>query len=611
LKILWMSDSPTAPSGFGNVTRFVCAGLAARGHGVSILGWQTRGQPVGWMGCTVYPVRHDTFAADVLLGYLQKIQPDVLVTLADVWWLTYISNPLIANFMRTARIPWALYYPIDGDLGDGRLPASWVRILETVDLPIAMSRYGRDVTRANGVECAYIPHGVDGATFRPADDKAEARRAIGYDGRFVVLSDARNQPRKMLPRTLEIFRRFAEGRADVLLHLHCDPKDPAAATPEYWYDLNADIECLGLADKARTTSAMSMNAGLPLDRLAAIYQGFGLPTLQAAAAGVVPLACDYTASRELASGHGEVLPICDFMADQFGVRRALVDIDGAAALLEALYRDPQRLADKASAARRFAEPYDWQQVVPQWHELLEGEIPRLRQHIGRSGRVSTIRLNATPAADQQDLMRAVRAALPQGLDAALVTLNVAQGHAGELAASVMRDAGNNAAPLTIPVTLPPVDTLVRNRIAGCVFLASEDDVDVIRRLATLFPGVNAWSTTALPLGTGAFSGTPVFAKRVDREGRRYHDHFGVSTLALDLGAREPMLPVVAAQHGVPCIGMSSNPQQQRLWPSLALDDRDEVAAARLARAVLTDQGEAARVCALARERLAVLHIATV
>jgi hypothetical protein len=38
VKILWMSDSPTSPSGFGNVTRFFGSGLADRGHQARILG---------------------------------------------------------------------------------------------------------------------------------------------------------------------------------------------------------------------------------------------------------------------------------------------------------------------------------------------------------------------------------------------------------------------------------------------------------------------------------------------------------------------------------------------------------------------------------------------
>src|SRR5262249_57898209 len=109
-----------------------------------------------------------------------------------------------------------------------------------------------------------------------------------------------NQPRKQLPRLLEIFRRFSAGKDDVLLHLHCDPNDPAARTPEYFYDLKSDIAFLGLQEKVRVTDGMTIAEGLPLDRLAAIYQaadvhllaslgeGFGLPTLQAASAGGVP-----------------------------------------------------------------------------------------------------------------------------------------------------------------------------------------------------------------------------------------------------------------------------------------------------------------------------------
>jgi len=41
MHLVWISDSPTTPSGFGNVTAAVCGGLARRGHRVSILVWQT------------------------------------------------------------------------------------------------------------------------------------------------------------------------------------------------------------------------------------------------------------------------------------------------------------------------------------------------------------------------------------------------------------------------------------------------------------------------------------------------------------------------------------------------------------------------------------------
>jgi glycosyltransferase involved in cell wall biosynthesis len=376
MKILWMSDSPTSPSGFGNVTRFVCAGLAEQGHRVSILGWQTRGQPQPWRDCTLYPVRHAGFGADVLHTYLRRLQPDILITLADIWWLTFISDPLNANFMRAANIPWALYYPVDGDMGDMLLPSSWVHILQTVDVPVAMSRYGQAVSHANGITPTYIPHGVDTKVFHPPADKLEAKGKLGYDGRFVILSDARNQPRKMWPRTIEIFRRFARAKDDVVLHIHCDPNDPAARALDYCYDLRSDIAFLNLGDKVRFSPDMSVTRGLALEQLASIYQaadvhllsswgeGFGLPNLQACSSGVVPLAADYTASQELVEGHGETIRVKHYVPDQFGLRRALIDMDDAVHKLERLYRDRALLAAKAAAARQFAEAYDWEQVVP-------------------------------------------------------------------------------------------------------------------------------------------------------------------------------------------------------------------------------------------------------
>src|SRR5262249_51904218 len=231
-----------------------------------------------------------------------------------------------------------------------------------------------------------------------------------------------NQPRKQLPRLLEIFRRFSAGKDDVLLHLHCDPNDPAARTPEYFYDLKSDIAFLGLQEKVRVTDGMTIAEGLPLDRLAAIYQaadvhllaslgeGFGLPTLQAASAGVVPMASDYTASRELTLGHGEAIGVKHYLQDQFGLRRALIDIDDAVGKLERLYRDRDLLCAKSEAARRFAESYDWAQLAPQWRELLQREVPRLRNALRYPGTTSSVTVGQRRAGGSSELAATVRSA---------------------------------------------------------------------------------------------------------------------------------------------------------------------------------------------------------
>lgn len=574
MKILWMSDSPASASGFGNVTRFVCAGLAARGHQVDILGWQTRGLPVTWQQCTLFPFYHGGFDINLLRDYLRGLRPDVLVTLHDILLLTDVADPLITSGRCTAGIPWVMYYPIGGDLGDGHLPSSVVQILTAVDLPIAMSQYGRDVTQANGVTPAYIPHGVDTSVFQPPADKSVAKRALGYEGRFVVLSDARNQPRKMLPRALEIFRRFAADKDDVVLHLHADPEDPIARTPTYTYDLRSDIDFLGLSDKVRITDGFSIRKGLPLPQLAAIYQaadvhllasageGFGLPTLQAAAAGVVPLASDYSASRELVRGHGEPLWVKQFVRGQSGVRHALIDIDDAVSRLERLYQDRSWLASKSQAAARFAQSYDWTRIVAQWHALLEREVPSLQR------RVRSRADNVLPA-------------------------------------NMLREVSWPGHTLTLPVTLPPVAPQGgQARIIGYVYAAGPSDAGVLRLLSRIFPGLQVWSSVAFEVDSESVPGELLPVTVVPGDSPAYRSSLAASTLALDLGGANPALPAESADLGVPCIGLTRQVDQRRLWPELSLESPDPTAAATLARWMLTDQGDAAEVCRRARQRLA-------
>jgi glycosyltransferase involved in cell wall biosynthesis len=385
--VLWISDSPTTPSGFGNVTRFVCAGLAQRGYDVHILGWQTR-EPEEWNGCHVHATGRDALGADAVYAYLLRRRPDVVVALADVWWLPWLASPHVRRQRELTRTPWVLYFPIDGDTDDERLPPSWVELLREVDVPVAMSRYGQEIAQRCGIDCDSIPHGVDLDTFAPPEDRDAAKRRLGLEGRFVVLSDSRNQPRKLLPRLLDVFAGFAATRPDAVLALHTDPDDEFARSPTYAYDVRADVEHLGLTGRVRFTPGFSMSSGLPLSRLAELYQaadvhllastgeGFGLPTLQAAAAGAVPLAGAYSASLELVEGHGEAIAIEAWAHTQFGIRRALLDVDDAIARLARLYDDREQLQERSRRSREFALAYGWESIVERWDALLRAARPR-------------------------------------------------------------------------------------------------------------------------------------------------------------------------------------------------------------------------------------------
>jgi len=579
------------PTDYGNITRYVCTGLADRGHDVSILGQQIHGQPTPWYNYTLYPGGLNT---DELLHYLRRLQPDVLVILADVGMLAYFNYSAIADFMDTAGIAWVLYYPIDGDMGEKRLPPSWVRILKTVDLPIAMSHYGRDVTQTNGIEPAYIPPGIDTKVFEPPTDKLLPKQALGYKGKFVVLSDACNQLRKMLPRTLDIFRRFATGKDDVILHLHCDSNDPITRSLNYCYNLRSDIAFLNLTDKVRITKDISIFPGLPPEQSAKVYQaadvhlltswgeGFDLSTLRALATGVVPIALDYAASQELVGKHGEAISSHHFLLDEFGLRRGLIDIEDAVSKLEKLYQDRELLTSKAHSAHDFALSYDWEDIVPQWEELLQREVTHRKTSLRPSAKASGILCDFRGENGLSDP-------------------SPGEHKAHRVAAELLQDVQLERA-IRIPVTLPLAKS--KQRVSGCVYVASQLDVPIALALRHIFPDLHIWSTTPLDFGSSASNDKTIQAKVVQVNSPEYRPYLAVSTLALDIASFDPRLPVEAAKLGVPCIGLAQQREQVWLWPDLSLEKPDPLIATELGRQMLTDQGVAADLCMRARQQLA-------
>jgi glycosyltransferase involved in cell wall biosynthesis len=556
MRVLWISDSPETPSGFGNVTRFVCAGLAARGHQVSILGWQTR-QLHEWNGCRVHPVGSDPMGSDALFAYLVRHRPEVVIALADVWWLPYFSAPHVRRQMELTDARWALYFPVDGNTANGLLPPSWIELLRMVDVPIAMSRYGQQVATDCGIDCDYIPHGVDLEVFAPPADREQAKRHVDAEGRFVMLSDSRNQPRKLLPRLLDVFARFAEGRPDALLHLHTDPADEFARSPTYSYDVRADIRHLGLGEQVRFSPGFTMRngGGLSLEDLAAYYraadvhlsassgEGFGLPTLQAAAAGAVPMAGAYSASLELVEGHGEAIEIGDWTETEFGIRRAMIDVDDAVARVARLYDDRDLLRERSAQSQEFARAYDWNNVVGMWDDLLASvgtRRPRARPREAEVVHVET--LPATGGAS--------------------ITVKRVQRSFGRLEAAIVADARRQTSDVRLPV-LPRGCEVAGVRVPRrfghvCVGPGSALAFLALRRL---FPALEGWSP--LP------GGEELLVEHVsDAEEARYELAQSILVLDLEEELDEETL-AEAALYGVPRARSIAQARALLIDPALA------------------------------------------
>jgi len=601
MRILWISDSPDTPSGFGTVTASVCHGLAARGHDVSIMGWQTKiaGE---WNGCKVYPSL-GRLASDTIFPFLVRQRPEIVIALADVWWLPYFCSPHVRRQMELTDTPWALYFPIDGDMEGEALPASWVDLLRQVDVPVAMSQYGKRIAERHGIACRYIPHGVDLDVFRPPADRRQAKADIGAEGKFLVLSDSRNQPRKMLPRLLDIFARFAAECPESLLHLHTDPDDEFTRSGVYSYDVRADVRHLGIESKVRFTPGMTMKGGggIPLTKLATYYQaadahllassgeGFGLPTLQAAAAGAIPVAGGYTASLELTEGHGEPVAISDWTANEFGIRRGLIDVEDAASRLKRLYENQADLPRRSARCREFSLAYGWNTVVDQWHQLISS-IARAPKRILKS-----------PVTRAESFQKLLPGSLPN-IPGVSVSVKVVERQLGRTEASIMADARQ---PSDVRLPALPKSCEVGGvrvpRTIGYMGMAA-GDVPVFLELKRIFPILSGWVAVtdedSIGAESRAWASSDLRLRRLECVEEARFDLAQCVLLLNIAGALPAQLLVDAACYGVPCVGSAIAAEQSTLWPDFATSDQAE--AVRLSRGLLTDAARLQRASEQAR-----------
>lgn len=580
VRILWISDSPESPSGFGMVTREVCSRLAARGHDLEILGWQMRWMPTRWQGIPVRPVQTDTFGADVLLGYLMRFQPDVVITLADLWWMSFMTDPRVQRYLDQARARWAHYFPLDGVAPDGGLPQGWAGVLSRVDIPIAMSRFGQQAAASSGIDAELIPHGCDTATFAPPPDKQAAKKALGYGDAFVVLSDQRNQPRKQLPRLLEIAAHFADDNG-IIFHLHTDPDDSAASSGLYYYRLLEDIELLRLKDRVRLTGGFRMLAGrgLSVEQLARLYQvadvhiltswgeGFGLPTLQAASCGVVPMAVAYSANVELIEGHGVTVPVESTLIDEFGRVRCLLDRGAAARAIAHLKAAPYLLGELAAQGREFALGFGWDDVVDRWEEVLASAPSRRSPERARMFE-RIVGADGPAASTPEEMASATSETLATLLQDARVSFNTAERRFGEVASQIRAETFRDGDHASVPVRLAPFFAgAPRARIGH--LLVTPADLPLIARLQHVFPGI-AVSVPKPPED-------PAGDRLLDLE-ELLPSLLGYTLVVDYAGGTVPGLDVACAALGVPFAGPS------RLWPQIGGVPELQL------RRLLTDQG---------------------
>jgi len=382
---MWLSDSPLTVTGYATMSWNICNILAEAGHEVMYIGHNYVGQtiPPGMKLADGTEHKFTTlsggpkpYAQDLIVPYINKYKPDVFVILLD----TFMMFPWLLN-MDFAPAKTIFYFPSDGG---GGLPLGCENILKKVNYPVAMARYGkRQSKNLYNIDTKYIPHAVNVQDFYPLtkEEKEKCKAKFGLQGKFVVGVVQRNQGRKMPDRMIKTFAMFCKKHEDAVLFLHTDPRDVAAP-----FDLIQLINRYQLNNRV-IFSGMKFFDGFDYKDMNQVYnamdvfflttsgEGFGVPTIEAAACGIPSAVTDYTTTQELLIEDGECgipIKLAAELTGSWNVERAVMDDNDGVKALEKLYNS-KKLREKLGKAgiEKANKLYTWEIVGKKWCDLME------------------------------------------------------------------------------------------------------------------------------------------------------------------------------------------------------------------------------------------------
>ncbi len=371
-RILWVSNAPWSPSGYGEQTALFLERAKAAGHQLAVAtnyGLQSKRDL--WNDIVCYPAETDWVTGIPL--YAQEHDADLVVVLYDAWKL----NPEGWSAGRRAAV-WA---PIDHD----PIPPLVAAALAQKDVtPIAMSRFGEEQMREANLDPLYVPHGIDTALFSPRPElKDETRDQLGIPlDAFLVGMVAANKShpqvsRKGFPQAFTAFSRFAAEHEDAWLYVHSQWRNGSG------HDLNALADATGCPpSRLRYVPEEAWRLGIPRELVAKIMgafdvllspsmgEGFGIPIIEAQASGVPVIASDHSAMSELTQA-GWLVPGDPWWDEPQRSWFIAPHIPSIQAALEAAYEERNNQALRESAVA-FARQYDADHVFyTYWKPALE------------------------------------------------------------------------------------------------------------------------------------------------------------------------------------------------------------------------------------------------
>ncbi|MGE0289050.1 MAG: glycosyltransferase family 4 protein [Bradyrhizobium sp.] len=300
MRILWVSNTPLTPSGYGTQTAAFVPRLKAAGHDLAIVAFYgCEGSLLDWNGVTIYPRHTDPYGNDIIGEHAKHFGAECILSLIDAW----VMDP-----SRWGDVPWVAWAPVDTD----PISLAVAQKLRLSAQPIAYSRFGEMQMRSAGLQPLYVPHGIDTNVYRPMP-RNDARGALGWpQDKFIVGMVAANKGypgRKAWEQQIRAFADLRRKHPESVLYIHAlmapDHDGLNLKTMTEYFGLRPGLD-VGWCDQYRYATGMYTNtematlySGCDVLMNVAYGEGFGLPILEAQSCGTPVIVGDWTAMGEL------------------------------------------------------------------------------------------------------------------------------------------------------------------------------------------------------------------------------------------------------------------------------------------------------------------------
>lgn len=308
MRILWHSVNPLITTGYGTQTKLMIRQLKALGHEVAVS--CTCGAPqttMIWEGIKCFPDSGHLgqYGMDSIKMHVDRWGADIVIS----WLDAFVIPPEKAKKLNN----WCAWVPVDSE----PLMVKNVEPLKACRWTAAPTRWGVEMLKQAGLkDPMLLPCAHDPASFHPTGDLAEAKRLFGsvikqdLSKYFLVnMVSANSASRKNFETAFAAWHIFSEKYRDALLYLHTDVtgyfsqgSDLVEMARAYKVDMSRVLFCsqweYSTGQFGDDYLNMMYNAS-DAHLNCCLGEGFGLPIMDAQAAGCPTIVPEFAAAGEI------------------------------------------------------------------------------------------------------------------------------------------------------------------------------------------------------------------------------------------------------------------------------------------------------------------------